>query len=128
MHITSGYVLDMFSDLHIPLTVVWYLVYNEYCTWHTTSDNEQIIIIFHLVLQVYCSPSLKELLYNPVMCLLACTMERTASILCIHSGVRACVCVCVVVVCAYTCLCVECSWVCGGVCMHISACAFVSVP
>ena len=103
-HITSGYVLDMFSDIHILLTVVWYLVYNEYCTWHTTSDDEQIIIISHLILQVYCSPSLKEYLHNPVMRLLACNMERRVSILHAHGGVCACVCVCV----------------CGGcMCIHI---------
>ena len=39
MHIISVYVLDMFSVLHITLNVVWYLVYNEYCTWNTTSDR-----------------------------------------------------------------------------------------
>ena len=108
MHITSGYVLDMFSDLHIPLTVVWYLVYNEYCTWHTTSDDEQIIIIFHLGLQVYCSPSLKEYLHNPVMPLLAHSKERRASIL------RAHMVVCVVVVCAYICM-----FVCMCVCVCV---------
>ena len=91
MHITSGCVLDMFSDLHIPLTDVWYLVYSEYCTWYTTSDNEQIIAIFHLVLQVYCSPSLKEHLHNPVMPFLARSKERRASILHAHGGGCACV-------------------------------------
>ena len=126
MHITSGYVLDMFSDLHIPLTVVWYLVYNEYCTWHTTSDDEQIITISHLVLQVYCSPSLKEYLYNPVMTLLARNMERRGSILCAHGGVCACVCVWWLYVHTHTCLCVACAWVCGDVCMHISVCICVS--
>ena len=77
----------MFSVLHIPLNVVWYLVYNEYCTWHTTSDDEQIIAIFHLGLQVYCSPSPKEHLHNPVMPLLARNIERRGSILCAHGGV-----------------------------------------
>ena len=38
MYISSGYVLDMFSDIRIPLNVVWYLVYNEYIAHDTTSD------------------------------------------------------------------------------------------
>ena len=71
MHVISVYVLCP----SITHNVVWYLVYNEYCTWNTTSDREQIII-FNLVLQVYCSPSLKELLYNPVMPLLTCNNKR----------------------------------------------------
>ena len=29
MYISSSYLLDMFSDIHIPLNIVWYLVYNE---------------------------------------------------------------------------------------------------
>ena len=29
MHISSSYLLDMFSDIPIPLNIVWYLVYNE---------------------------------------------------------------------------------------------------
>ena len=29
MHISSSYLLDMFSDIYIPLNVVWYLVYSE---------------------------------------------------------------------------------------------------
>ena len=49
--------------------------------------DEQIITIFHLALQVYCSPSLKEYLHNPVMPLLACNIERKESILCAHGGV-----------------------------------------
>ena len=80
---------NMFSDLDILLYVVWYLVYNEYCTWHNTSGDEQITVI-HLVLQVYCSPSLKEYLHNPVMSLLARNMERTVSILRAHGGVCMC--------------------------------------
>ena len=92
MHITSGYVFDMFSDPNIPLTVVWYLVYFEYCT------DEQIITISHLVLQVYCSPSLKKQVHNPIMPLMARNKERKETIL------RAVVCVwwcgCVVV-CTY---------------------------
>ena len=57
--------------------------------------DEEIIVISHLVLQVYCSPSLKQHLHNPVMPLLACTKQRKESILC------ACVCVCVDM-CTYT--------------------------
>ena len=49
--------------------------------------DEQTITIFHLVLQVYCSPSLKEYLHNPVMPVLARNIERTASILCAYGGV-----------------------------------------
>ena len=44
MRISSGYVLDMFSDVSIPLNVVWYLVYNEY-TAHGTVE-----VTFHCVL------------------------------------------------------------------------------
>ena len=84
----------MISDLHIHLTVVWYLVYNEYCAWHTTSGDEQIIVI-HLVLHVYCSPSLKEHLHNLVMPLLTRHIERAVSILRTHGGVCVCMCVCV---------------------------------
>ena len=91
MHITTGYMLDMFSDLLISLNVVWYLVYNEYCTWYTTSDDKQIITVFHLILQVYCSPCLKEYLHNPVMSILTCNVERRGSILHAHGGVCACV-------------------------------------
>ena len=74
-----------------------------YCTVnpaHGTSlvTDEQIITIFHLVLQVYCSPSLKEHLHNPVMPLLARTIQRKESILRAHGGVCAqggvCACVC----------------------------------
>ena len=49
--------------------------------------DEQIITIFHLGLQVYCSPSLKEYLHSPVMPLLARKIERRASILRAHGGV-----------------------------------------
>ena len=123
MHITSGYVLDMFSDLHIPLIAVWYLMYNDYCTWHTTSDDEQII--FHLVLQVYCSPSLKEHLHNPVMSLMARTIQRKESILCAHGGVCS-VGVCAVAVCEYmhVCLCVACG--CMDMCTYY-ICVFIMV-
>ena len=43
---------------------------------------------FHLGLQVYCSPSLKKQVHNPVMPLLARNKERKETIL------RAVVCVC----------------------------------
>ena len=49
--------------------------------------------IFYLVLQVYCSPTLKEYVHNPAMTVLACNVERTVSILCVHGVVHACVCV-----------------------------------
>ena len=88
--------------------------------------DEQIITVFHLVLQVYCSPSLKELLHNPVMPLLARIIERRGSTLCAHSGVCACVCVWWLYVHTHACLCVACAWVCGCVCMHISVCICVS--
>ena len=68
--------------------------------------DEEIIKIFHLVLQVYCSLSLKEYLHNPVMPLLARKKKRRASILCAHGGV--------------------CEYMCGGVCKHISMCICVS--
>ena len=55
---------------------------------------EEIIVISHLVLQVYRSPSLKQHLHNPVMSLLACTKERKESILYAYGGVCMCVCVC----------------------------------
>ena len=63
---------------------------------------------YYLVLQVYCSPSLKELLHNPVMTVLACNIERKEAILHGHS------CVCVVVVCD-----VCCTWKCGCVYIYI---------
>ena len=78
--------------IYIPLNVACYLVYNEV-------TDEQIITIFYLVLQVHCSPSLKEYLHNPVMPHLARSIERKESILCAHGGV--CACVGVVVVCEY---------------------------
>ena len=67
-----------------------YLLYNAllYVTLQLTEEHN-----FHLPLQVYCSPSLKELLHNPVMTLLACNKERTGSILHAHGVVCACVCV-----------------------------------
>ena len=73
--------------------------------------DEQIIVIIHLVLQVYCSPSLKEHLHNPVMPLLTRNKERKETILRAHGGM--CACVCVVVVCEYirVCLCVACGCV-----------------
>ena len=44
MYISSGYVLDMFSDIRIPLNVVWYLVYNEYIAHDTLQVTfEQIM-------------------------------------------------------------------------------------
>ena len=72
------------------------------------TDEQIIITIFHLGLQVYCSPSLKEHLHNSVMPLMTGNIERTVFILCAHGGV----CVCVVVVCdvcVHVCVCV-----CGG--------------
>ena len=55
--------------------------------------------------RVYCSPSLKEYLRNPVMPLLARHKQRKESILCAYGGVCMCV-----VVCEYmrVCLCVAC--------------------
>ena len=76
--------------IRIPLNACC-VVHNVLGTTQVT--DEQIITIFHLVLQVYCSPSLKELLHNPVMTLLACKKERTGSILHAHGVVCACVCV-----------------------------------
>ena len=97
-------VLDMFSDLHIPVNVVWYLVYNEYSTWHITSDRWTKK---NLVLKVYCSPSLNELLHNSVMPLLARNKERKKAILHVHG-------VCVVVVCDVCCM-----WKCGCVYIYL---------
>ena len=79
----------------------------------TRQVTDEQIKIFHLVLQVYCSPSLKEHLHNPVMTLLACKMERTGSFLCAQGVV--CVCVCVGV----------CVWVCVWVGVHKCICIFV---
>ena len=96
-----------FWPLHsipISLNVVWYLVYNE-CTAHGTTLVKGEQIIFHLVLQVYCSPSLKQYLHSPVMTLLACNIERTVSILCAYSGGCACVCVLHVHGCVVVCTC-----------------------
>ena len=53
--------------------------------------DEQIIVVIHLALQVYCSPSLKEQVHNPVMPLLARNKERKETILRAHGGVCACV-------------------------------------
>ena len=89
--------------------------------------DEQIIVIIHLVLQVYCSPSLKEQIHNLVMPLLARNMERTVSILCAHGGV--CAYMCVVVVCDVCCMCVCDVCVHAGVwlCVHMDLCALVPV-
>ena len=120
------YELVVFSDIDISLNVVWYLVYNEHTAHCTTQMTEkQIITLFHLVLQVYCSSSLKEDLHNPVMTVPACSMQRTVSILCAH------VCVCVVWVVLYV---RECTFmfvcymymVCGCAYMCISVCHCVS--
>ena len=98
-----------------------YLLYNAllYVTLQLTEERN-----FHLPLQVYCSPSLKELLHNTVMTLLACNMERTGSILHQHGVVCACVCgvVCVNV---HAYLCVKC--VCMVVCTCALVCAFMCV-
>ena len=67
-----------------------YLLYNEllYVTLQLTEEHN-----FYLPLQVYCSPTLKELLHNTVMTVLACNKERTDSILRAHGVMCACVCV-----------------------------------
>ena len=120
-------VLGMFSDLHIPLNVQWI----HYMTSDRWTNN-------NLALQVYCSPSLKELLHNSVMPLLARNKERKEPKLHVH-GMWWCVCVVVVcdvcciwnvVVCTYTlwnnqwytwwCVCM-----CG--CVHIHLCGLVLV-
>ena len=103
--------------IYIPLNVACYLVYNEV-------TDEQIITIFHLVLQVHCSPSLKEQVHNPVMPLLARTRERKESILCSYGGV--CAYTCVMFVCECTFMFVCCMWVCGCVYMRISVYICVS--
>ena len=80
-----------------------------YCTWHNTGT------IFHLILQVYRSPSLKEHLHSPVMSLLACNMKRTVSIL--HAHGRVCACVCDVYVNIHGCVVVcTCELVCAFMC------------
>ena len=98
--------------MRIPLNACC-VVHNVLGT--TQVRDEQITTIFHLVLQVYCSPSLKEHLHNTVMTLLACDIERKESILHAHGGGvgggggggGVCVCVCVYVcVCVCVCLCV----------------------
>ena len=104
-YISTGYLLDMLSELFSLEYCVKYLVYNEllYITLQLTNNN--------LGLQVYCSPSLKELLHNTVMTVLTCNMERTGSILhahgvvCVNVHAYLCVkCVCVVVcTCALAC-------------------------
>ena len=90
-YISSSYLLVMFSNIRIPLNVVVLSVNIVHGITQVT--DEQIITIFHLVLQVYCSPSLKEHLHNPVMTLLARSIERKESILHVHGVVCACVCV-----------------------------------
>ena len=90
--------------------------------------DEQIKVIFHLVLQIYCSPSLKEQVHNPVMPLLARKEERTVSILCACSGVCACVCVCDGCICIYMHVCVLHVHGCEVVCTCALVCAFLSVP
>ena len=72
----------------------------------TQVTDEQIITIFHLALQVYCSPSLKEHLHNPVMTLLACNIERTVSILCAHGVMCGVVCMNICVLHVHVCGCV----------------------
>ena len=47
----------------------------------TTQVTENQRIIFHLGLQVYCGPSLKEHLHNPVMTHPACNIEWKVFIL-----------------------------------------------
>ena len=89
--------------------------------------DEQIIVIIHLLLQIYCSPSLKEHLHNPVMPLLARNIERTVSILCAHGGV--CARVGVWWLCVMCCMCVCDVCVHAGVwlCVHMDLCALVPV-
>ena len=70
--------------------------------------DEQIKVIFHLVLQIYCSSSLKEQVHNPVMPLLACIRERKESILHAHGGVCMHVCVWWLCVMCVACVCVMC--------------------
>ena len=77
--------------------------------------DEQIKTILHLVLQVYCSLSLKENLHNPVMPVLARNKERKESILHAHGSVCACVCVW---------LCVM--WMCGWVHIYVDVCIITS--
>ena len=112
----------LLTIIRIPLNVVWYLVYNEYTEHGTTQVTENQRIIFYHALQVYCSPSLKEHLCNPVMALLACTVERTGSILRAHGGVCGVVCVNI-----HARLCVTCAW-CMVVCTCALVCAIVSAP
>ena len=58
-------------------------------TVHGTLEltDEEIIAIIYLRLQVYCSPTLKEHLHNPVMPLLARKIERKESTLHARGGV-----------------------------------------
>ena len=86
-----------------------YLVYNEllYITLQLTNNN--------LVLQVYCSLSLKEHLHNPVMTLLA-RNNRGKNPSCVDMVV--CMYVCGVV-CECTCLCIACECV-RYICVCIS--------
>ena len=86
-----------------------------YYTLDNTSDRRTI---FHLILQVYCSLSMKEHLHNPVMTLLACNIKRTVSILHAHGSVFGCVCVCDVCVNVHGCEVVyTCALVCAFMCV-----------
>ena len=85
----------------------------------TQVTDEQIITILHLVLQVNCSPSLKEYLHSPVMTHLACNIQRTASILCANGVVCACVWCCVR---ECTCIFVCCMCMCVWLCVHVHQC------
>ena len=82
----------------------------------TQVTDEQIITIFHLALQVYCSPSLKEHLHNPVMTLLACNIERRVSILCAHGVMCGVVCMNICVLHVHVCGCVY-KWI--SLCIHL---------
>ena len=99
-----GYVLwaSHFPECCVVLSVQWIMRMAQH------KVTEEQIIIFHLALQVYCSPSLKQHLHNPVMTLLACKIERTVSILCANV------------------LCVACAW-CMVVCTSALVCAFMWV-
>ena len=83
---------------------------------HYKCDEQ--ITVFHLILQVYRSPSLKEQVYNPVMPLAARTIERKDSILRAHGGVCVCVCGGCVNICMYVCALYVGVWL----CVHIHLC------